>query len=115
MSFMSLRRMRRLFESYRRDGKVSPPVTHLPWRHSPKRQYRLGAFKRVDLDPPKVSAALTHIQGKAAASVFKDAYSTESLTAILVTMSREFARAHILATLSQTLGCIRQDSKGCAA
>ena len=44
-----------------------------------ERQFRLGAFERAVLAPPKVSAALTQIHGEAAAAAFKDSYALEFL------------------------------------
>jgi len=87
---------------------VSPLVTQLPWTHNLiiltqskrpeerefylrmaikerwgkrelERQFRLAAFERVVLRPPKVSAVLTQIHGDAAASIFKDAYVVDFL------------------------------------
>ena len=105
----NLFRMRQFYETYSADEKVTALVTQLPWTHNLiiltqskrpeerefylrmamqekwnsrelERQYRLGAFERAVLSPPKVSAALTQLQGDAAASVFKDAYSVEFLS-----------------------------------
>lgn len=104
----NLFRMRQFYETYRADKKVTALLTRLPWTHNLiiltqskrpeerefylrmavqekwksrelERQYRLGAFERAVLSPPKVSAALTQIQGDATAAVFKDAYSVEFL------------------------------------
>ena len=104
----NLFRMRQFFEAYSGDDKVTPLLTQLPWTHNLiiltqskrpeerefylrmavqekwksrelERQYRQGAFARAVLSPPKVSAALTQIQGGAAAGVFKDAYAVEFL------------------------------------
>lgn len=104
----NLFRMRQFFEAYSADEKVKPLVTQLPWTHNLiiltqskrpeerefylrmavqekwhsrelERQYRLGAFERALLTPPKVSAALTQIQGGTATGVFKDAYAVEFL------------------------------------
>ena len=104
----NLFRMRQFFETYSGDEKVTPLLTQLPWTHNLiiltqskrpeerefylrmavqekwksrelERQYRLGAFERAVLSPPKVSAVLTQIQGDAAAGIFKDAYSVEFL------------------------------------
>jgi predicted nuclease of restriction endonuclease-like (RecB) superfamily len=44
-----------------------------------ERQFRLGAFERAVLDPPKLSAALREMHGGAAAGAFKDAYAVEFL------------------------------------
>jgi len=100
--------MRQLFETYRGDAKVTPLVTQLPWTHNLiilsqaqrpeerefylrmaaqerwskpelERQFRLGAFERAVLDPPKLSAALREMHGGAAADAFKDAYTVEFL------------------------------------
>lgn len=104
----NLFRMRQFFETYQGDQKVAPLVTQLPWTHNLiiltqakrpeerefylrmaaeqrwgsrelERQFRLGAFEQVVLAPPKVSAALTQIHGKAVSTAFKDAYSIEFL------------------------------------
>ena len=104
----NLFRMRQFFEAYRGLETVTPLVTQLPWTHNLiilsqakrpeerefylrmavqqrwnsrelERQFRLGAFERAVLAPPKVSAALTQIHGEAAAAAFKDAYSLEFL------------------------------------
>lgn len=87
----NLFRMRQFFETYRNDAKVTPLVTQLPWTHNLiilsqaqrpearefylrmavqerwskrqlERQFRLGAFERAVLDPPKLSAALREMQ-----------------------------------------------------
>lgn len=44
-----------------------------------ERQFRVAAFERAVLDPPKLSPAVTRIHGDAAAGVFKDAYAVEFL------------------------------------
>ena len=104
----NLFRMRQLFETYRSDARVTPLVTQLPWTHNLlilsqarrpeerefylrmavqetwssrelERQFRLGAFERAVLSPPKVSAALTQMHGGAVAGAFKDAYAVEFL------------------------------------
>lgn len=104
----NLFRMRQFYEVYADDEKVSALLTQLPWTHNLiilgqakraeerefylrlaiqeqwssrelERQFRLGAFERAVLDPPKVSAALTKIHGPAAATAFKDAYALEFL------------------------------------
>ncbi len=103
----NLFRMRQVFDAYASDGKVSPLVTQLPWTHNLivlgqskrpaerefylrmaiqerwskrelERQFRLAAFERAVLSPPKVSAVLKQTHGEAA-SVFKDAYVVEFL------------------------------------
>jgi predicted nuclease of restriction endonuclease-like (RecB) superfamily len=103
----NLFRMRQFYETYRDDEKVTALLTQLPWTHNLiiltqskrreereyylrmsvqerwksrelERQFRLGAFERAVLSPPKVSAALTQMRG-GAAGVFKDAYSVEFL------------------------------------
>ena len=107
-SVQNLWRMRQLFEAYRSDPKLSALVRVLPWTHNLiilgqakrpeerefylrmaaqekwtsrelERQFRLGAFERAALDPPKLSAALREMHGQAAAEVFKDAYAVEFL------------------------------------
>ena len=40
-----------------------------------ERQFRLGAFERAVLTPPKLSPVLREIHGEAVAQAFKDAYS----------------------------------------
>lgn len=104
----NLFRMRQVFDTYASDEKVSPLVTQLPWTHNLivlgqskrpaerefylrmaiqerwskrelERQFRLAAFERAVLSPPKLSTALRESQGEAAASVFKDAYVVEFL------------------------------------
>lgn len=104
----NLFRMRQFFEAYNGDEKVTPLVSQLPWTHNLiilgqskrpeerefylrmtvqerwstrelERQFRVAAYERAVLSPPKVSAVLTLLQGDAAASVFKDAYAVEFL------------------------------------
>ncbi|HEX3071738.1 MAG TPA: PDDEXK nuclease domain-containing protein [Thermoanaerobaculia bacterium] len=104
----NLFRMRQFFETYASDEKVSALLTQLPWTHNLiilgqskrleerefyllqsikegwssrelERQFRLGAFERAMLAPPKVSPAVRQIHGEAAASIFKDAYVIEFL------------------------------------
>ena len=104
----NLFRMRQFFEAYSGDEKVTPLVSQLPWTHNLiilgqskrpeerefylrmtvqerwssrelERQFRVAAFERAVLSPPKVSAVLTLLQGNDAASVFKDAYAVEFL------------------------------------
>ena len=103
----NLWRMRQFFVAYRNDPKLSPLVRVLPWTHNlivlgqakrPKerefylrmavqerwskreleRQFRLAAFERTVLHPPKLSPAVRQDHG-AAARVFKDAYVVEFL------------------------------------
>ena len=103
----NLFRMRQFFETYAADEKLSPLLTQLPWTHNLiilgqskhpeerefylrlaikerwssrelERQFRLAAFERAVLSPPKVSAVLTQTHGEAT-SVFKDAYVVEFL------------------------------------
>jgi predicted nuclease of restriction endonuclease-like (RecB) superfamily len=100
--------MRQFFEAYRDEPKVTPLVTQLPWTHNLivlsqaqrpearelylrrarqerwskrelERQFRLGAFERAVLAPPKLSAALREMHGDAATVAFKDAYAVEFL------------------------------------
>lgn len=104
----NLFRMRQFFEAYGVEEKVTPLVTQLPWTHNLiiltqskrpeerefylrmavqekwnsrelERQYRLDEFEQAVLSPTKVSAALTQMHGREAASAFKDAYSVEFL------------------------------------
>jgi predicted nuclease of restriction endonuclease-like (RecB) superfamily len=104
----NLFRMRRFYETYVGDEKVSPLVTQVPWTHNliiltqskrPKerefylrlavqerwgkreleRQFRLAAFEKAVLAPAKVSPAVAQIHGPTAADVFKDAYTVEFL------------------------------------
>ena len=104
----NLWRMRQFFETYRGNPKLSALLRDLPWTHNLiilgqskraeerefylrmavkekwssrelERQFRLGAFEQAVLAPPIASAALTQMQGGAAAGVFKDAYSVEFL------------------------------------
>ena len=103
----NLWRMRQFFVAYRDDPKLSPLVRVLPWTHNLivlgqserreerafylrmavqerwskrelERQFRLAAFERAVLSPPKVSAVLSQTHGEAT-SVFKDAYVVEFL------------------------------------
>lgn len=103
----NLWRMRQFFVAYRDDPKLSPLVRVLPWTHNLivlgqckrpeerafylrksvqerwssrelERQFRLGAFERVVLSPPKLSAVLRELH-PAAANHFKDAYLVEFL------------------------------------
>ncbi len=100
-------RMRQFFDAYCEDPKLSPLVRVLPWTHNMivlgqskrpeerefylrmaiqerwdkrelERQFRLAAFERTVLNPPKLSPAVRQIHG-GAASVFKDAYVVEFL------------------------------------
>jgi len=99
--------MRQVFDAYAHDEKVSPLVTQLPWTHNLiilgqskrpeerefylrmaiqerwskrelERQFRLAAFERAVLHPPRVSPAVREVHG-AAANVFKDSYMVEFL------------------------------------
>ena len=108
-SAQNLWRMRQFFETYRDDPKLSALVRVLPWTQNLiimaqskrpeerefylrmavqekwpsrelERQFRLGAFERGVLDPPKRSAALRETHGDAAAGAFKDAYAVEFLS-----------------------------------
>ncbi|MEI7436010.1 MAG: PDDEXK nuclease domain-containing protein [bacterium] len=103
----NLFRMRQFYETYAGDEKVSALLTQLPWTHNLiilgqskrseerefylrmaiqerwssrelERQFRLAAFERTVLNPPKLSPAVRQIRGTAA-SVFKDAYMVEFL------------------------------------
>ena len=103
----NLWRMRQFFVAYRNDPKLSPLVRVLPWTHNLivlgqskrpeerefylrmavqehwskrelERQFRLAAFERAVLHPPKLSPAVRQSHG-GAASVFKDAYVVEFL------------------------------------
>jgi len=103
----NLWRMRQFFVAYRDDPKLSPLVRVLPWTHNLivlgqskrpeerefylrmavqehwskrelERQFRLAAFERAVLHPPRLSPAVRQDYG-AAASVFKDAYVVEFL------------------------------------
>jgi predicted nuclease of restriction endonuclease-like (RecB) superfamily len=98
----NLFRMRQFYETYRREPKVSPLVTQLPWTHNllifsgcrrpEEREFYLRLatdrgwskrelerqidgclFERAVLNPPKVSAALTQLHPDAA-GIFKDTY-----------------------------------------
>jgi predicted nuclease of restriction endonuclease-like (RecB) superfamily len=104
----NLFRMRQFFDAYRSQPIVTPLVTQLPWTHNLivltqaqrpeerefylrmavqerwskrelERQFRLGAFERAVLDPPKLSVALREMHGSVAAGAFKDAYAVEFL------------------------------------
>ena len=44
-----------------------------------ERQFRLGAFEKAALAPPKLSPAVREIHGEAASGVFKDTYTVEFL------------------------------------
>lgn len=103
----NLFRMRQFYEIYRNDQIVSPLVRQLPWTHNLiilgqskhpeerefylrmaikerwskrdlERQFRLAAFERAVLSPPKVSPLVRQIH-PSAASVFKDSYVVEFL------------------------------------
>jgi predicted nuclease of restriction endonuclease-like (RecB) superfamily len=103
----NLWRMRQFFVAYRDDPKLSPLVRVLPWTHNLivlgqskrpeerefylrlavqerwskrelERQFRLAAFERAVLQPPKLSPAVRQHHGDAA-RVFKDAYVVEFL------------------------------------
>ncbi|HET9642354.1 MAG TPA: PDDEXK nuclease domain-containing protein [Burkholderiaceae bacterium] len=45
-----------------------------------ERQFRLAAFEQAVLHPPKLSAALREMYGRAAEEAFKDAYAVEFLS-----------------------------------
>ena len=104
----NLWRMRQFFVAYRDDPKLSSLVRVLPWTHNLivlgqskrpeerefylrmaaqemwssrelERQFRLGAFERAVLSPPKLSAALREVHREAAVRLFKDAYLVEFL------------------------------------
>jgi len=103
----NLFRMRQFYEAYRGDEKVSALLTQLPWTHNLiilsqsqrpeerefylrmsvqekwssrelERQFKTALFKRVVLNPVKVSAVLRQIQPEAL-NVFKDSYLVEFL------------------------------------
>jgi predicted nuclease of restriction endonuclease-like (RecB) superfamily len=103
----NLFRMRQFYETYRRNPKVSPLVTQLPWTHNLlilsgckrpeerefylhlatrekwssrelERQINGCLFARAVLNPPKVSAALTQLHPDTT-SVFKDTYLLDFL------------------------------------
>ena len=103
----SLFRMRQFYETYRRDSKVSPLVTQLPWTHNLlilsrckqaeerefylrlalrekwgkrelERQLNGALFERTIIHPPKVSALLTQIH-PIAETIFKDTYLLDFL------------------------------------
>ena len=103
----SLFRMRQFYETYRRDPKVSPLVTQLPWTHNLlilsrckqaeerefylrlalrekwgkrelERQLNGALFERTIIHPPKVSALLTQIH-PIAETIFKDTYLLDFL------------------------------------
>lgn len=107
-SSQNLWRMRQFFVTYRDDPKLSPLVRVLPWTHNLivlgqskrpeerefylrmavqerwskrelERQFRLAAFERAVLQPPKLSPAVRQIHGGAAESLLKDAYFLEFL------------------------------------
>jgi len=107
-SAQNLWRMRQLFDTYRGDEKLSSLVRALPWTHNLiilgqskrpeerefylrmavqqrwgkrelERQFRLAAFEKAVLTPPKLSPAVREIHGEAAAGTFKDAYALEFL------------------------------------
>ena len=104
----NLFRMRQLFETYQGDEIVTPLVTQLPWTHNLviltqsrraeerefylrmavqqrwskrelERQFRLAAFEKAILTPPKLSPALREMHDDDLGSVFKNAYSVEFL------------------------------------
>jgi predicted nuclease of restriction endonuclease-like (RecB) superfamily len=104
----NLWRMRQFFEAYRNAPKLSPLVRELPWTHNLiilsqskrpeerefylriairerwskrelERQFRLGAFERAVLAPPKLSPAVRARHGQCAAGNFKDTYVVEFL------------------------------------
>ena len=104
----NLFRMRQFFETYRGDEKVTPLVTQLPWTHNLiiltqskrpeerefylrmaaqqgwgkrelERQFRLAAFEKAVLTPPRLSPAVREIHGAEAISTFKDVYAVEFL------------------------------------
>jgi predicted nuclease of restriction endonuclease-like (RecB) superfamily len=103
----NLFRMRKFFETYRHDEKVSPLVRQLPWTHNLiilsqskrpeerefylrmaiaerwtkrelERQFQASLFARTVLSPPRVSPTVARIHPDAS-SVFKDSYVVEFL------------------------------------
>lgn len=103
----NLFRMRQFYETYGSEKKVTPLVTQLPWTHNLiiltqskcpeereyylrmaiqerwskrelERQFRLAAFERAVLSPPKLSSVVRQTHG-AAVGFFKDAYIVEFL------------------------------------
>lgn len=107
-SAKNLWRMRQFYDLYRDDPKLSPLVRVLPWTHNMiilsqakraeerefylrmasqerwgkrelERQFRLAAFEKAVLNPPRLSPAVRQIHGDRAGEVFKDAYSVEFL------------------------------------
>lgn len=107
-SAKNLWRMRQFFATYRGDLNLSPLVRDSPWTHNLiilaqseraeerefylrmaiqerwgkrelERQFRLGAFEKAALAPPKLSPAVRAIHGEAASGVFKDSYTVEFL------------------------------------
>jgi predicted nuclease of restriction endonuclease-like (RecB) superfamily len=103
----NLFRMRQFYDTYRHDEKVAPLVRQLPWSHNLlimsrckrpeerefylqmaqrdrwsrrelERQLAGSLFRRVLLNPPKVSAAMRELH-PAAEAVFRDAYLVEFL------------------------------------
>lgn len=107
-SAQNLWRMRNFFQTYQNDQKLSPLVRVLPWTHNMiilsqsksaeerefylrmavrerwskrelERQFRMAAFERTILEPPRASPALREIHGSAAEALFKDSYTVEFL------------------------------------
>jgi predicted nuclease of restriction endonuclease-like (RecB) superfamily len=107
-SAQNLWRMRQFFETYRDEPQLAPLVRALSWTHNLvimgqskraeerefylrmavqekwpsrelERQFRLAAFERAVLDPPKLSAVLRETHGAAVTGVFKDGYAVEFL------------------------------------
>ena len=121
-SAQNLWRMRQFFETYRDDLALSALVRELPWTHNLiilgqakrteergfylrlaaeqrwssrelERQFRLAAFEQAVLHPPKLSAALREMHGRAAEEVFKDAYAVEFLALAPAHSERDLHRA----------------------
>jgi len=107
-SAQNLWRMRQFFETYRDEPQLAPLVRALSWTHNLvimgqskraeerefylrmavqekwpsrelERQFRLAAFERAVLDPPKLSAVLRETHSAAVTGVFKDGYAVEFL------------------------------------
>lgn len=126
----NLFRMRQFYETYRREPKVSPLVTQLPWTHNLlilssckrpearefylrlavrerwgkrelERQLASALFERAVLNPPKVSTVLRQLH-PAAETIFRDSYVLDFLDLPKNHSERELQKA-LVANLKQFL------------
>jgi predicted nuclease of restriction endonuclease-like (RecB) superfamily len=99
--------MRRFYETYREEARVTPPVSQLPWSHhlvileqskraeerefylrlairerwskrELERQFKAALFERAVLNPPKMTPVVAQMYAEAL-NIFRDSYSVEFL------------------------------------